>query len=99
MLYLRAQQRHIMSEVRRGAALVSDTVKSSTYHDMLADRRDTAYPSMETISQQAGIERVRIFNKEGRVTFSTDGPRPAPSSTRRPRPATSATKPAGRSSG
>jgi two-component system, NtrC family, sensor kinase len=71
VLYLRAQQRHIISEVVRGVALVSDTVKSATYHDMLADRRDSAYRSMEAVSQQAGIERVRIFNKEGRVTFST----------------------------
>ncbi len=72
-MYLRAQQRHIIEEVVRGAALVSDTVKSATYHDMLADRRDAAYRSMEAVSQQAGIERVRIFNKEGRVTFSTLG--------------------------
>ena len=71
-LYLRAQQRHIVAEVVRGAALVSDTVKSATYHDMLADRRDSAYQSMQAVSQQAGIERVRFFNKEGRVTFSTE---------------------------
>ena len=71
-LYLQAQQRHIVAEVVRGAALVSDTVKSATYHDMLADRRDNAYQSMQAVSQQAGIQRVRIFNKEGRVTFSTE---------------------------
>lgn len=69
--YLQTQQRHIVAEVVRGAALVSDTVKSATYHDMLADRRENAYRSMQAISLQGGIERVRIFNKEGRVTFST----------------------------
>jgi two-component system, NtrC family, sensor kinase len=69
--YLESQHRQVVAEVVRGAALVSDTVKSATYHDMLADRRDNAYRSMLAMSLQSGIERVRIFNKEGRVTFST----------------------------
>jgi two-component system, NtrC family, sensor kinase len=71
-LYLQVQQRQIVAEVVRGVALVSETVKSATYHDMLADRRPSAYQSMQAVSQQAGIDRVRVFNKEGRVTFSTD---------------------------
>ncbi len=71
-LSLRAQQRHLLNEVVRGAALFSETIRSSTYHDMLLDRRESAYLVMQTIGSQAGIERVRFFNKEGRVTFSTD---------------------------
>ena len=70
--FLRAQEQHLINEVLRGAALFSETIKSSTYHDMLVDRREDAYRIMNTIGQQQGIERVRIFNKEGRVTFSTD---------------------------
>jgi two-component system NtrC family sensor kinase len=70
-LFLRSQQRQIVAEVVRGAVLVSDTVKNATYHDMLADRRENAYQSMQAMSLSGGIERVRIFNKEGRVTFST----------------------------
>jgi two-component system NtrC family sensor kinase len=72
-LGLRAQERHLLNEVVRGAALFSETIRSSTYHDMLLDRRENAYLVMQTIGRQSGIERVRIFNKEGRVTFSTDG--------------------------
>jgi len=71
-LSLRAEQDNLIDDVVRGAALFSDTIKASTYHDMLADRRDSAYLVMETIGHQAGIEKVRIFNKEGRVTFSTE---------------------------
>jgi two-component system NtrC family sensor kinase len=74
VLFLRAQEQHLMGEVVRGAALFSETIKSSTYHDMLADRRDSAYLVMDTIGHQAGIDRVRFFNKEGRVTFSSDRP-------------------------
>jgi two-component system NtrC family sensor kinase len=69
---LRMQQRHLIDEVVRVAALLSDTIKSSTHHHMLEDRRQEAYRIMETIGRQEGIEEVRVFNKEGRLTFSTD---------------------------
>ena len=71
-LAARAHERQLIDQVIRDAALFSETIKSSTYHDMLEDRRDDAYRIMDTIGQQEGIERVRFFNKEGRVTFSTD---------------------------
>ncbi len=70
---LRAQQRYLTSEVLRGAAQFSDTIKASTYHFMLADERVGAYRTMEAIGRLQGIEKVRMLNKEGRVTFSTDG--------------------------
>jgi two-component system NtrC family sensor kinase len=66
------QRRHLTTEVVRSAALFSDTIKSSTYHFMLEDRRDEVYRIMETIGGQGGVERVRIFNKDGHITFSTD---------------------------
>jgi two-component system NtrC family sensor kinase len=69
---LHAQEQYLVTEVVRGAELFSETIKSSTYHDMLADRRENAYLVMDTIGRQAGIDRVRFFNKEGRVTFSSD---------------------------
>ncbi|MEW5981010.1 MAG: ATP-binding protein [Acidobacteriota bacterium] len=73
-IVLQAQERYLIREVVRSAELFSETIKSSTYHDMLADRRENAYLIMNTIGEQAGVERVRFFNKEGRVTFSTDTP-------------------------
>ncbi|MEI6667838.1 MAG: ATP-binding protein [Acidobacteriota bacterium] len=71
-LFLRAQEQYLIAEVVRGADLFSETIKSSTYHDMLLDRRENAYLVMDTIGHQPGIDRVRFFNKEGRVTFSTE---------------------------
>lgn len=71
VLGLRAQERHVVDEAVRAAALLSDTVKNSTHLDMLADRRPHAYSIMRSIARQEGIERVRIFNKEGLITFST----------------------------
>jgi two-component system, NtrC family, sensor kinase len=71
-LVLRTQERHLVGQVVESAALLSDTVKRSTYHDMLEDRREDVYLVMDTIGGQEGIETVRIFNKDGRITFSTD---------------------------
>lgn len=72
VLGLRMQQRHLIDELVRSAALLSDTIKSSTYQHMLNDERDAVYGMMSTIGRQEDIEKVRIFNKDGQVTFSTD---------------------------
>jgi len=67
-----SQKRNLEAEVIKGAERFSDTIGSSTRDFMLEDRRDEAYRMMRTIGRQEGVEKVRIFNKEGRVTFSTD---------------------------
>lgn len=71
LVAVQAQRGHLTGEVVRSAALFSDTIKSSTYHFMLEDRREEVYRIMETIGRQEGVERVRIFNKDGKITFST----------------------------
>jgi len=71
-LGVRTQTAYLTAEVVRGAAQFSDTITASTYHFMLADDRAYAYRAMDTIGQLQGIEQVRMLNKEGRVTFSTD---------------------------
>ncbi len=72
VMSLRAQQSYLTAEVVRGAAQFSDTIKASTYHFMLSDERTGAYRTMEMIGRLKGIEQVRMLNKDGRVTFSTD---------------------------
>jgi two-component system, NtrC family, sensor kinase len=71
-LNLRAQRDYLTAEVVRGAAHFSDTIKASTYHYMLSDERLGAYRTMDMIGRLKGIEQVRMLNKDGRVTFSTD---------------------------
>jgi two-component system, NtrC family, sensor kinase len=71
-LGLRVQQQHLTDEVVRGADRFSDTIRASTYHSMLADRMADAYATMDTIGHLKGIGKVRMMNKEGRITFSTD---------------------------
>jgi len=72
LLMLRTQENHLIGLVVQQTDLVSDTIRSTTYQDMLEDRRDAVYKMIEAIGRQPNVERVRIFNKEGRITYSTD---------------------------
>ena len=68
---LRAQKSHLEEVASRLADILSESIKNSTHDHMLADRRQDAYATMESIGRGEGLESVRIFNKEGRITFST----------------------------
>ncbi len=69
---LRIHQHQLQDEMTLGADQLSGTIVNGMWNAMLADRRDDAYGMMKAIARQPGIERIRIFNKEGRVMFSTD---------------------------
>ena len=69
---LRTQRRHMIEEVISGAQQLSDTIKRSLWYDMLHNYRDALYNVIEAIGKQEGIEKVRIFNKEGMIMFSSD---------------------------
>jgi two-component system NtrC family sensor kinase len=69
---IRTQQRHLVNQVVESAALLSDTVKLSVYYHMLEDKRPDVYRSLATIGGHERFCRARLFNKEGRITFSTD---------------------------
>lgn len=69
---LDAHKRHLISEVRRSAHQLSETVKNSTHHDMLLNQRESVHRMINTIGRQDGIKKVRIFNKDGAIIYSTD---------------------------
>ncbi len=73
----RAVERGYHETMIVGADQLSRGLVSATWHAMLADDRQAAYDTMQTVARQQGISRIRIFNKEGRVMFST-APRPGP---------------------
>ena len=68
-----AQQDRIHSMIRE-VSQFSDTVKRSTHYAMLQNRWGDAFQIMETIGKQEGVDRVRVFTKEGVILFSTDKP-------------------------
>ncbi len=64
-----ARQR--LASATAATSLVSETVSASIRHAMLKDERGDAYAIIDNVGRQAQIAHVRIFNKEGRITFST----------------------------
>jgi two-component system NtrC family sensor kinase len=68
---IKTQEQQLLDEMIVGADQLSRAITSATWHAMLADHRDDAYNVMQTIASKQGIRMIRIFNKEGRVMFST----------------------------
>jgi two-component system NtrC family sensor kinase len=71
-LNIRSSQRDRIESMVREVSLFSDAVKRSTHYAMLQNRWGDAFQIMETIGKQEGVDRVRVFNKEGVILFSTD---------------------------
>jgi two-component system, NtrC family, sensor kinase len=51
---------------------LSETIIRTTHYQMLEDDRKRVYEMMQEVGTQKGIERIRLLNKEGVVSFSTD---------------------------
>ena len=66
------QERQLLDNMVLGADQLSRSITSATWHAMLADQRRAAYEVMQTIATKQGIDRIRIFNKEGSLMYSTD---------------------------
>jgi len=69
---IRSQQRCNILRVDHNAHQLSEMIKNSTKFDMLYNRRDHVHNIIDTIGGQEGIEKVRIFNKEGKIIYSSD---------------------------
>lgn len=71
-LNLRLQRQQSQEIVFQSADRVSDLIQRSTRYQMLRNDRDALYHVINTIGSEPGIRRIRIFNEEGRISFSTD---------------------------
>jgi two-component system NtrC family sensor kinase len=68
----RAQQQALWTRVERNALLLSDTIKNSTRQAMLLNERKMVHGIIELIGRQEELQKIRIFNKEGKVIYSPD---------------------------
>jgi len=71
-LNLRVQRQQSQEMVLQSADRISDLIQRSTRYQMLRNDRDALYQVINTIGREPGIRRIRIFNEEGRISFSTD---------------------------
>jgi two-component system NtrC family sensor kinase len=70
-LYLDVQEKHIDETILKNATQLSETIKKSIQYDMLKNRKEHAWRIMQTIGDQEGIEKVRIYGSDGTILFST----------------------------
>jgi two-component system, NtrC family, sensor kinase len=71
-LNLRTQKKQLLETMIMGADQLSRSITSATWHAMLDDDRKAAYEIMRVIADKQGVDRIRMFNREGRLVFSTD---------------------------
>lgn len=80
-LNLRTQKKQLLGTMILGADQLSRSITSATWHAMLDDDRKAAYEIMRVIADKQGVDRIRMFNREGRLVFSTDArEEPSPTS-------------------
>jgi two-component system NtrC family sensor kinase len=66
------QRRHSEEMVLQSAERITDVIQRSTHYEMLRNDRQALYNVIQELGSEPGIRRIRIFNKEGRISFSTD---------------------------
>src|SRR5579864_8385464 len=71
-LNFRTQKKQLVGTMILGADQLSRSITGATWHAMLDDDRKAAYEIMRVIADKQGIDRIRMFNREGRLSFSTD---------------------------
>ncbi len=71
-LNFRIEQKQLLETMILGADQLSRSITAATWHAMLDDDRKAASQIMQTIADKQGIDRIRMFNREGHLVFSTD---------------------------
>ncbi|WP_321532909.1 ATP-binding protein [uncultured Desulfuromonas sp.] len=69
---VRFQRQITLENSLHEADYFSETILRSTYYQMLEDDREMLYQMIDEVGAMPGIRRIRLFNKEGIINFSTD---------------------------
>lgn len=75
-LNFRTQKKQLVETMILGADQLSRSITGATWHAMLDDDRKAAYEIMRVIADKQGVDRIRMYNREGRLVFSTDANEP-----------------------
>jgi two-component system NtrC family sensor kinase len=71
-LNIRSLSRQILEKTEEEAFNLSETIRLSIRNAMIKDRRDEYQRIIDDVAQRKGIAEVRIFNKMGEITVSSD---------------------------
>jgi len=70
-LNVRLHRQHLEQNTLAAAERMSDVIKHGTTDYMLRNDREGLYRSIRTMAAEPGIEKIRIFDQEGRITYTT----------------------------
>ncbi|MFZ0685758.1 MAG: ATP-binding protein [Terriglobales bacterium] len=71
-LNIRLHRQDLEAATLANAERVSEVISRSTAYYMLHNDRDGLYHSIQTIADDPGMVKVRIFDQDGRIGYSTD---------------------------
>lgn len=71
-LNVRLHRHHLEQNTLLSAERISDLIRHSTTEYMLRNDREGLYQLMKTMAAEPGIEKIRVFDQEGRITYTTD---------------------------
>src|SRR4030066_2261296 len=71
-LNIRSLSSQILNKTEEEAFNLSETIRLSIRNAMIKDRRDEYQRIIDDVAQRKGIVEVRIFNKQGEITVSSD---------------------------
>src|SRR5215831_8927497 len=68
---LRIERAHSERLVEQSAERLTDIILRSTRYQMLHNDRDALYAMVQDMGHEPGIHRIRVYNQDGRIAFST----------------------------
>jgi histidine kinase len=69
--FYRAESKDILKTLHGDTTVLSDTIKQAFRLHMVEGRREKTQSLLDTISGLASIERIRVYDREGEIRFST----------------------------
>jgi two-component system NtrC family sensor kinase len=69
---LRVERAQMRDFVVQAADRITDVILRSTKYQMMRNDHEALVNVIQDLGSEPGIRRIRIFNKEGRITLSTD---------------------------
>jgi two-component system, NtrC family, sensor kinase len=61
-----------LQEAIKDADNLGDTILRTTHYQMLENDRERVYKMIEEVSEQKGVENIRLLDKDGIIDFSTE---------------------------
>lgn len=71
-LNVRLHRQHLEQAALLSAERISDVITRSTSEYMLRNDREGLYRTIHAIADEPGMAKIRIFDQDGRISYSTD---------------------------